>query len=83
VAVGTATSCVTCEVEQTVTLTTALATDSRGNPRVVKLVSRAATKLIAFVAERAEKGFIEFVHSHILTRTTDTIQELGKKFLNS
>ena len=35
------------------------------------LVIGAATELIAFVADGAEEGGIEFVHSHSLALTTD------------
>ena len=83
VAVGTATSCVTSKVEKTVTGHLALTTDSESASKVHLVVVGATTKLVAFVAERAEEGFIEFVHSHSLTRTTDTIQEFGKHFFKS
>lgn len=81
-AVSTATSGVTVQVKQTTNNVVTHGTDS-GTVSEVNLVIGAATKLKTLVAEGAEEGFIEFVHSHSLTRTTDTIQESGEHFLNS
>ena len=82
VTVSTATSGITVQVKQTTNNVVTHGTNS-GTVNEVNLVVGAATELVAFVAVGAEEGFIEFVHSHSLTRTTDTIQESGEHFLNS
>ena len=80
-AVSTATSGVTVQVEQTTNDVVTHGTDS-GTVSEVNLVIRAATELKTLVAEGAEEGFIECVHSHSLTRTTDTIQASAKNYRN-
>jgi len=70
VAVSTATSVVTSEVEQPTSDVVALATDSRAVSEV-NLVRGAATELVSFVAEGAVEGGIECVHIHIITTTYD------------
>jgi len=70
VAVVTATSVVTSEVEQPTSDVVTLATDSRAVSEV-NLVVGAATKVIEFVAGGAVEGGIECVHIHIITTTTD------------
>jgi hypothetical protein len=82
VAVVTATSGITSEVEKTTSGVLALTTHSEG-VNEVNLVVGATTKLVAFVAVVAVEGGIECVHRHILTLTTDTLfWEFGKTDLN-
>jgi len=81
VTVSTATSGVTVQVEQTTNDVVTHGTDS-GTVSEVNLVIGAATELETLVAEGAEEGFIEFVHSHSITRTTDTNQESAKNYRN-